>query len=84
MEKILNGFIEYDGERTDLKECKHIIAAINVNSGVRCVAHGELNMIEMAQAIYSLNKTIEKILKSHPGLREAVKLIEAIENETQD
>ena len=84
MEKILNGFIEYDGERTDLKECKHIIAAINVDGGVHCIAYGSLGVLEMAQAVYALNKTIEEILESNTDLREAVKLIEAIENETQD
>lgn len=84
MEEKLNGFIEYEGERIDLKECKHIIAAVTTDDEVYCVVFGELKKIEMAQEVYVLNKTIEEFLESTPGLREAIKFAEVLQNETQD
>ena len=84
MEERLNGFIEYEGERIDLKECKHIIAAVTTDDKVWCVVFGKLKKIEIAQAIYELNKTTEELLESTPGLREAMKFVEVFQNETQD
>ncbi len=84
MEGKLNGFIEYEGERIDLKECKHIIAAVTTDDKVWGVVFGELKTIEMAQAIYVLNKTTEEFLESTPGLREAMEFAEVFQNETQD
>ena len=75
----LNGFIEYGENHFDLKECKNIIAVFETKDGAKNIAFGEFNWLEMAKAIYSLNKTIiEETLKLQEGSSESLKYIEAL------
>lgn len=84
MEEGINGFIEHDGERTDLKGCKKIIAVTIADDGVHGIAYGEFDLIEKAAILCAFNKVMEEAVESTPGLREAIKLIEVIYNEAQD
>ena len=95
IEKRINGFIEYGENHFDLKECKNIIAVFETKDGAKNIAFGEFNWLEMAKAIYSLNKTIiEETLKLHEDASASLKYIEALtkrkskcdgrKNETQD
>ena len=75
----LNGFIEYGENHFDLKECKNIIAVFETKDGAKNIAFGEFNWLAMANAIYSLNKTIiEETLKLQEGSSESLKYIEAL------
>ena len=75
----LNGFIEYGENHFDLKECKNIIAVFETKDGAKNIAFGEFNWLEMAKAIYSLNKTIiEETLKLQEDASASLKYIEAL------
>ena len=75
----LYGFIEYGENHFDLKECKNIIAVFETKDGAKNIAFGEFNWLAMANAIYSLNKTIiEETLKLQEGSSESLKYIEAL------